>query len=59
MKSQEKKSIFKEGAKLLVEKVNMDDPKVKEEIEEIKKEQKEILEMKNVDVKSLKLVIQL
>ena len=51
------KSIFKEEAKLEVKIIDMNDPKVKEEIEEIKKEQQKILDRKYVDPESLRLVI--
>jgi len=49
--------IFKPGAKLIIEIIDMSDPKVIKEIEDIHREQDEILERKKIDPEFLKLVI--
>jgi len=52
-------SILKEDANIIIEKTDINDPKVIAQIEEIQKAQEKILDRKNIELGSLKLVIQL
>lgn len=54
VKKKKPKSIFKPGAKLTVEKVDMNSPEIQEEIRKIQKEQEDIQNRKKVDVNQLR-----
>jgi hypothetical protein len=52
-------SIFKNDDDIVIEEIDIDDPKIQEEIKEIQREQERILDRKNIESGSLELVVQL